>query len=383
MSDTIKISSLVWGFSGGVAKYVATLSRLNNRADIKVQTIIIGSPDEVPYKEDFKAHAVDTVSRGGRFDLSWTNPCRERIERFSPDLLFIHGGCVDNAMLWLVKRTFKRTIAYVNSNHGYATRPFKLMLPLRERLSPLNPCVYQHGPLAVVTVAHACKQQLVKNGVDPEKITVVHNGIDPELPTANPISRSELGIEPGEVIVGVLSRLVFVKGVAYLIDAFEMVLGRCRNLHLAIVGDGTHKARLQRQVRRSGIESRVHFVGSQSNAESWLDLFDIYALPSLAEAHSIGLLEAMRSEKPIVATDVGGNTESVRNEQEALIVPPANSGRLAEALIRLVEDRALAARLARSARRRFLEHFTVDRMLSETGEWLHQCVKRARCDDLR
>ena len=382
MSNELKISSLVWGFSGGVARYVTALSQLNDRTDIKMQTIIIGSPDEVCYKEDLKTHGLDAVSRRGRCDLSWMGPCCERIERFSPDVLFIHGGCVDNAMLWLLQRKFKRRIAYVNSNHGYATMPFKLSLPPRERLAPLNPFCYQHGPLAVVTVAHACKRHLVEHGVDPEKITVVHNGIEPEPPSANPIPRSELGIKPGELIVGVLSRLLFVKGVAYLIDAFEIALRRCPNLHLLVVGDGTHKMRLERQARKGGINARVHFVGAQSNAQPWLDLFDIYALPSLAEAHSIGLLEAMRSEKPIVATDVGGNTESVRDEQEALIVLPANASRLAEALIRLVEDRTLAARLAEASRRRFLEHFTAARMLSETADWLHQCVQRARHDEL-
>lgn len=382
MPNEIRISSLVWGFSGGVARYVTTLSRLNDRSDIKLQTIIIRSPDEVCYNDDLAAYGLDTIGRRGRFDLSWIHPCVERIDSFSPDLLFIHGGCVDNAMLWLLQRKLKRRIAYVNSNHGYATRPFKLILPPRERLAPLNPFFYQHGPLAVVTVAHACKTHLVQHGVDPEKITVVHNGIDPEPPPAKPIPRSALGIKAGEFIVGVLSRLLFVKGVAYLIDAFNTALRRCPHLHLVVAGDGTHRTRLERQARSIGINARVHFVGSQSNAQSWLDLFDIYALPSLAEAHSIGLLEAMRSEKPIVATDVGGNTESVRNEQEALIVLPANSSRLAQALIRLVEDRTLAARLAQSSRRRFLTHFTVDRMLSDTADWLHGCVKRARYDGL-
>jgi len=378
MAENSRIFSLVWGFSGGVARYAAMMSTLDQRPGIDFQTAVINCPKWASNRDDIDAYRLDEVTIRGRWDFSWIGPCVEKINRFAPDLLFVHGGFVASGIAWVVQRKLKRNIPYVSSNHGYSTNPWKLVLPIRERLAPLSPLTYQHQALAVVTVAHACKENLVAHGVSPEKITVVHNGIDPEPPRVDPVSRSSLGIKENETIIGVLSRLTPFKGVAYLINAFKTVLKTHPTVHLVVAGDGSEANQLKRMARNSGIDSNVHFVGYQTNAQAWLELFDIYALPSLAEFHSIALLEAMRAQKPIVATDVGGNTESVRHGKEALIVPPKDEEAIAEAINQLIEDQALADTLAKSARERFLSHFTIDHMLNKTEAWLQESAKKAR-----
>ncbi len=378
MAENSRIFSLVWGFSGGVARYAAMMSTLDQRPGIDFQTAVINCRKWACNRDDLEAYGLDEITIRGRWDFSWIGPCVEKINRFDPDLLFVHGGFVESGIVWILQRKLKRNIPYVASNHGYATNPWKLVLPIRERLAPLNPLTYQHRALAVVTVAHACKENLVAHGVSPEKITVVHNGIDPEPPRVDPVSRSSLGIKENETIIGVLSRLTRLKGVSYLINALRTILKTHPTVHLVVAGDGSEANQLKRLARNTGIDSNVHFVGYQTNAQAWLELFDIYALPSLAEFHSIALLEAMRAQKPIVATDVGGNTESVRHGKEALIVPPKNADAIAEAINQLIEDHALADTLAKSAKKRFLSDFTIDRMLSETESWLYDCGRLAQ-----
>ena len=78
----------------------------------------------------------------------------------------------------------------------------------------------------------------------------------------------------------------------------------------------------------------------------------------------------MRAGKAIVATTVGGNPESVDNERHALLVPPADSAALEQALMRLARDADLRARLGQAARIRFEEEFTEMRTLEKTAEWL-------------
>jgi glycosyltransferase involved in cell wall biosynthesis len=94
----------------------------------------------------------------------------------------------------------------------------------------------------------------------------------------------------------------------------------------------------------------------------------------LAEYHSIALLEAMRAGKAIVATDVGGNTESVRNLKEGLIVPAADVERLVHAIDRMVIDRSLAKKLGEAARERFKDKFTEEIMVRQTAQWLVRCA---------
>ena len=112
--------------------------------------------------------------------------------------------------------------------------------------------------------------------------------------------------------------------------------------------------------------------------EHCLAAFDVFVLPSFVESHSIALLEAMRAGKPIVATGVGGNTESVREGREAIIVPPVDSTALAEALSRLLGDSSAQERFRRAACQRFESEFRVDRMLRRTAEWLMACGAVAR-----
>lgn len=374
----IKVFSLVKGFHGGVARYTAMLSKLNMRPGIDFQTAVINCPDWICNRDDLDAYDLEEIMVRGRLDFSWIGPCVERINHFSPDLLLVHGGCMASGFAWLLQRKVKQSLPYVSSYHGFYTAPKpnrKLIQPIINWLTPLT---YQHRALAVVAVADYCKQHLVSRGVDAEKITVVHNGIDSTPPHFDPVQRSSLGLKNDDIIIGVISRLDPVKGLSYLLDAVSSVIKKYPNAHLAMVGDGECTGQLQQQCRQLGIASNAHFVGYQKNAQAWLDLFDIFALPSLAEFHSIALLEAMRAGKAIIATDVGGNTESVRDDKEGLIVPPRNARALANALNRMIEDRALAQRLSEAAKERFHKYFTIDHMLNETEAWLYDCVRLAR-----
>ena len=95
----------------------------------------------------------------------------------------------------------------------------------------------------------------------------------------------------------------------------------------------------------------------------WLNSADIFAITSFQENHSIALLEAMRAGKAIVATTVGGNGESITDGIDGLLVPPADSVALADALRKLLSDRSLRERLGQNARNRFEKEFTETAMM--------------------
>ena len=203
---------------------------------------------------------------------------------------------------------------------------------------------------------------------------MIHNGISDleQNLLARARLREEWGIHSGEVLVGIASRFDPIKGIAGLVDAFGRVAGNYPQAKLVLIGAGSLDDALRAQVGSLGLSDRVIFTGFRTDIAACLEAMDVFVLPSLAESHSIGLLEAMRAAKAIIATDVGGNTESVRHEQEALIVPPADGTALAAALERLFDDPALRNRLGQKARARFLDEFTVDRMLGRTAKWLER-----------
>jgi glycosyltransferase involved in cell wall biosynthesis len=154
------------------------------------------------------------------------------------------------------------------------------------------------------------------------------------------------------------------------VDAFAKVVTLFPQARLLLVGNGTCENSLREQSVKLCIDEKIRFVGYQDNVDAWLDLFDVFVLPSLAEYHSIALLEAMRAGKPIVSTNVGGNPESIEHEKQGLLVPPADAAALEKAILRMIDDPELRLRLGASAKKRFKDEFTEERMLEKIAAWL-------------
>ena len=119
---------------------------------------------------------------------------------------------------------------------------------------------------------------------------------------------------------------------------------------------------LKKQIQVLGLTDLVSTVGFQDNVAQWMASCDVFVLPSLHEYHSIAVLEAMRAGKPIIATEVGGNGESIEKDLSGLLVPAKDEKALADALYKLVTDEELRKTLGENARKRFLKLFTEEAM---------------------
>ena len=113
----------------------------------------------------------------------------------------------------------------------------------------------------------------------------------------------------------------------------------------------------------SGLRSRVHFLGVRDDVADLLLASDIFALTSVSEAASITLLEAMACALPVVVTAVGGNPEIVRDGVDGLLAPRRRRPAIANALLRLLRDDALAREMGRSGAERVRQTFQLDRTI--------------------
>lgn len=201
-----------------------------------------------------------------------------------------------------------------------------------------------------------------------EKFVYIPNGINGQkIDAVRPAERAELikmlKIEQESLLVAVVARLFAEKGHPWLFEAMKDVTsGVKRPVHLILLGDGPHLDRFAKQVRSLGIENCTHFMGFRSDCIAIAKACDLFVLPSLREGHSITILEAMAMGTPIVATDIRGINDSVRHQQEALLVTPRDSQSLAKAIIQILNDTELAERLKNKARERFLAEFTEEKM---------------------
>jgi len=259
------------------------------------------------------------------------------------------------------------TPAILHTAHGFA---------LDEGSHPLLLWFYTlHERLAarwsdrIVMMSDFHRRWALRLGIgDQRKITSIPNGISKRRFWAEPErleARSRLGVSPGHLVFLVTVRLAAGSGVEYLIDATPALATRLyRPFSILVAGDGPFRASLERRARDKGVAGRFSFLGFREDIDELLAASDIVVFPSLRAGPSIELLEAMASAKPIVATSNGSNREVTRGDKAALLVPPANSAALAEAICMVSANTGRADRMARRARKLFLASYTVGPMLA-------------------
>jgi glycosyltransferase involved in cell wall biosynthesis len=134
-------------------------------------------------------------------------------------------------------------------------------------------------------------------------------------------------------------------------------------MRLVVVGDGPARTEIEAALRANGVTDRAWLPGERSDVADVLRGLDCFVLPSLAEGISNTLLEAMATGLPIIATQVGGNTELL-DDSKACLVPAGDPPKIARALLTYFDDPALARRHAEAARLTAVQHYSLDGMIS-------------------
>lgn len=208
----------------------------------------------------------------------------------------------------------------------------------------------------VITVSESSKRDITDQmGVPFDKMSVVPVGVDHEV--FRPMAA--VAKVPGRIMT-TASADVPMKGLRYLLEAVAKLRTE-RDVELTVIGKPRDESGAPRLIRELGIESAVHFV-SGVEQERIVELYaeaQVAAVPSLYEGFSLPAIEAMACGVPVVGTTGGAVPEVIGADGEtALIVPPKDSGALATAIGRLLDDSALRDRIGNAGRARVMERFT-------------------------
>jgi glycosyltransferase involved in cell wall biosynthesis len=226
----------------------------------------------------------------------------------------------------------------------------------------------------ILVNADAVRDWLISEGYDESKIAVIRNGVDLTRfnDPADPARiRREFALPEDAPLVIVVSRLTRLKGLEQLIEAAALIRERHPDARVLIVGETApsetaYLGELKRRAEEHRVSDRIVFTGLRSDIPALLAAANVSVMPSLNEALSNVLLESMAAGAPTVATRVGGTPEALIDGVTGLLVPPGDARAIADAVSRLLSDRALAERLGHGARQFIREHFSVERMVSAT-----------------
>lgn len=206
----------------------------------------------------------------------------------------------------------------------------------------------------------------VSRGISVEKFRVIPNGIGPMKPSDLTRAQllNELGLPAGTRLIGAVNRLWPQKRVKDLIWATDLLTVVRDDVHLLIIGDGPHRARLERYCDLVQIGDRVHFLGLRDDVWRLMPHFDCLWLASAYEGLPNCIMEAMACGVPVVATDIPGNRDLVIHGETGYLVPIGDRAGFTRHTNRLLDDAELAERLANAGRNRIEREFTVERMVA-------------------
>ncbi len=299
------------------------------------------------------------------------------LRREKYDIVHTHtskAGALGRLAAWLAGAGVIHT-SHGHNFYGYFGSAKSNALVMVERL-------LTHVTDKITVLTEMEKDDLKSYGVASSgKVVVINSGVELEQYRDAEVNvnekRSELNLKNDSIIVAMVGRLEAVKGPEYFIEAVQPVMEKFPEAEFLIVGEGSLRHSLKSRCRDLNISDRVMFTGWREDIPELLKICDIVVLPSLNEAVGRILIEAGASGKPVVAANVGGIPEVVRDGETGLLFPSQNADALAGALLSLLEDEKKRRDMGKAAKMWVDGKFSASRMVQKFTD-LYGDVSKSR-----
>jgi glycosyltransferase involved in cell wall biosynthesis len=371
---------------GGPAIHAVLLTRgLENDRFSTMLVSGLEGPHEGTMRDLATAHGVRPriVAELGR-ELSPANDLRATlrmyrlIRRARPHVVHTHmakAGTAGRLAAW-----FARVPIVVHTFHGHTFHSYfgraktTLFLQIERALARVTD--------RIVAVGEDQRRELAAYGVaPPAKIVPIPLGLELEEMLDAEGERgklkAELGLNGHSKLVGVVARLVPIKAHEVFLQAAARVRASAPEAHFLVIGDGERRAELGDLASTLGLADVVHFLGWRGDMKRVYADLDVVALSSNNEGSPVALIEAMAAARPVVATDVGGVAEVVRDGETGLLVPPRDSDALAAGLLEILRSPGRARAFGSAGRARVYPRHAAGRLVADV-ERLYLELARAK-----
>jgi L-malate glycosyltransferase len=344
-----------------VAGAETLVAEIIRRLGARIDPVVFCLDGVGPLGEQLESEGVPVIAYGRRagLDVSVAWRMGRDLTRLTPDVLHAHQY-TPFFYAALARVVSMRRIRILLTEHG---RHYPDVVSARRRL--INRLVLQRLADRVSAVCQFSADSLSRlDGFDRQPVEVIENGIEIGRYQRNGVPDATRDLSADRRLVVHVARFHPIKDHATLVRAFASVAREVRDADLALVGEGPERGAIERLVNELGIRDRVRFLGVRSDVDKILRQATVFTLPSISEAASLTLMEAMASGLPSVVTAVGGNPELVRDGVDGVLVPRSDPGALAAALTRLLKNPLLAARMGRAAAARARERYRLERTIA-------------------
>jgi glycosyltransferase involved in cell wall biosynthesis len=238
-----------------------------------------------------------------------------------------------------------------------------------------------------ICISNAVRERLIEFGIEPNRCTVIPNAVDLEQFNESAESsagiRAEFGWHRSHKVFVLVGRVVSWKGQDHFMKAIAEARKTDPSIRGLIVGDGessasndAYSARLRSLVSDLGLDDSVKFAGHRTDIPSIMKSADaVICASSLPEPFGRVIIESMAVGTPVVATNAGGATDIITDGVNGMLVPARNSAALAQAMLRLSQDSALAQKLRSAAIQTVADRYTVSRHVEQVCD-IYRSISR-------
>ena len=367
----VKVLHVIRPADGGMKEHLFSLIA-NMDKELFENAVICPQNSSVTEKLKELKIKIFEINMDGNFnltkDLNSIIKIRKYINEFKPHILHTHGAKA--SLLGRMANISSKEPVNVATVHNFV---------LENKVAYWKKIVYKQLEKALgkhthrfITVSDALKGHITRNyGIPLDKIETIYNGINVSRYTNNIFEVSDdltSFTHNKNPLIGVVARLAPQKGVNYFIEAAKIVCDKNPEVRFVVVGDGPERKSLEKLQYQLGLRNNLLFLGESNNIQAILRNLDVYVLPSISEGLSISTIEAMASGCPVIATNVGGVPEIVKNNSNGILIDPANPIQIATSIFRLLENKELARSLATEGVRFAKQKFDLAIMIYKTQE---------------
>ncbi|MBL7124591.1 MAG: glycosyltransferase family 4 protein [Dehalococcoidales bacterium] len=365
---------------GGSENYVYSISKLLLNYDIDI-SVICSNPSGKNYIEE-TIEGIRVYRLPYRFmisstpmDPSWNKKINLIVQKEKPDIINGHLPVPYIADI-AARVAFKNRIPFILTHHNdVAGHSFVTNILAKFYYYCLGFKTFKLSQKIIVTSEYYAESSpYLRN--QRTKLEVVHCGIDVKrfdvIPTDHP--RRDKTV----LFVGQLNEASQHKGLAYLIEAMQVVTTAVKDARLRIVGKGDYVGHYKKLVSDLGMGDRVEFSGfvKDEDLPRCYNESDVVTLPSYTRAEGFGivLIEAQGCGRPVIGSAIGGIPYAIEDGETGLLVPPKDTSALARAIIKLLEDKEYANKLGQNGYRRVREKFTWQGGAERTRQIFGECL---------
>jgi glycosyltransferase involved in cell wall biosynthesis len=271
------------------------------------------------------------------------------LHTLKPDIVHTHSSKAGFLGRWaaftlkLFSRQFKN-LKIIHTPHGHIFYGYEFGR-LKTRFFILLEKITALVTDVLIALTEGEKRESLAYGIGkPSQWKIINSGVNikDNIYDKN-LSRKFMGIPENSIVIGVVARLEFVKGIMYFIRAAQNILESYEGMEkdrllFMIAGGGSLMAGFENLVKEEELEDKIVLLGHLQNPDEFMSTLDIYVQPSLNEGMGKTLVQAQAFGLPVIATRVQGIPDTVVEGKTALLIPPAAGKALAEAMIELIKD---------------------------------------------